>query len=265
MQQLQKYSHLVLLVLLTVFVASCNKRDENLATDYESKKASADKLITEVNEGLTRMEPEHADMMKDLDSAGLASKDSAKVNSIKEEMNRHMEQAAKVKALVDSVKAAMTLTTDNDDQLRAANDALGTHFDDLTSEWKALQDQHAKMQQDIQSFAVNAAGDAVVDSARLASGGTTTTTTGGGAAVKPKSGTTTTTKTTTTKTTTTPKPNSQGEVRHQTPKKSTGGDPIRTGGSNTNTGTGTQEKRNETPKQSTGGDAPRSGGTTQKK
>src|SRR5688572_31376791 len=160
MINLKKYSHFFLLAVLAVFAASCEKRDANLTTDFESKKASADKLVTEVNEGLTRMETEHADMMSDLDSAGKASKDTAKVNGVREDMARHMEQSARVKALVDSVSVYKAITPENDDQMKAANDRLGTLVDDLTSEWKTLQDQHAKLQQDILSFSVSAAGDA---------------------------------------------------------------------------------------------------------
>lgn len=171
MLNLKKYSHFFLFVGLAIFASSCEKRDANLTTDFESKKASADKLVTEVNEGLTRIDAEHADMMGDLDSAGKASKDSSKVKNVQEEMTRHMEQEARVKALVDSVSVYKAMTAENDEQMRAANDKLGTHFDDLSNEWKTYQDQHAKLQQDIQSFAVNAAGDAVIDSAKVANSG----------------------------------------------------------------------------------------------
>src|SRR6476620_2360826 len=176
MLNLKKYSHFFLLAVLAIFAASCEKRDANLTTDFESKKASADKLVTEVNEGLARMDNEHASMMSDLDSAGKASKDSSRVNGVREDMNRHMEQIARVKALVDSVSVYKAVTPENDDQMKAANDRLGTHFDDLSSEWKTLQDQHAKLQQDIQGFAVTAAGDAVIDSANTANGNGTAAT-----------------------------------------------------------------------------------------
>jgi hypothetical protein len=183
MLNLKKYSHFFILALVAVFVASCEKRDEALTTDFETKRASAEKLVTEVNEGLTRMESEHAGMMRDLDSASRVSKDTAKVGGVREEMNRHMEQATRVRALVDSVSAYTGVKAENDDQLRAANDRLGAHHDDLMNEWKTLQDQHAKLQQDILSFSVNAAGQAAGDSAKAAinnaTGGNNNTATGG--------------------------------------------------------------------------------------
>lgn len=251
MHNLKHYSRLAVMALLMVVVASCAKRDENLVTDYESKKASAEKLITEVNEGLTRMETEHAAMMKDLDSAGKASKDSNRVNAINEDMKRHMEQSSKVKALVDSVKTYTTATTDNDDQLRAANDRLGTHFDDLSNEWKTLQDQHAKLQQDIQDFAVGAAGDAVVDSARVASGGTSGT---GGSTSKSTGSKSTTTKPSQ------PKRSQSGEIINQPPGNTKGGDTRRTTPGQTTTPSGS-EKINQPPGNTQGGDSRRSGGS----
>ena len=188
MLNLKKYSHFFVLALVAVFVASCEKRDEALTTDFETKRASSEKLVTEVNEGLTRMEGEHAGMMRDLDSAARTSKDTARVGGVREEMNRHMEQATRVRALVDSVSAYTSVKAENDDQLRAANDRLGTHHDDLMNEWKTLTDQHAKLQQDILSFSVNAAGQAAGDSAKVAAGGTNnnggSTTTGGSGTVR---------------------------------------------------------------------------------
>lgn len=258
MLNLKKYSHFFLLALIAVFAASCEKRDANLTTDFESKKASADKLVTEVNEGLTRMETEHADMMSDLDSAGKISKDSSRINGVREDMTRHMEQTARVKALVDSVSVYKAMTPENDEQMRAANDRLGTHFDDLSSEWKTLQDQHAKLQQDIQSFAVNAAGDAVLDSAN--------------AAINAAKGTGTKTTTTTT-TRTGPAKNTGGTPRSSTgtggvqrpgPAKNTGGTPRST--SSTGTGTTTETGSRQEPAKSSGGETRQSsGGATEKK
>lgn len=241
MINLKKYSHFFLLAVLAVFVASCEKRDESLMTDFESKKASADKLVTEVNEGLTKMEADHAGMMSDLDSAGRASKDSSKVNGLREDMSRHMEQATKVKALVDSVKTYTAVTAENDEQLRAANDRLGTHFDDLSNEWKTLQDQHASLQQGIQGFAVSAAGQAVVDSAKEATGAVRTA----------------------------PKNNTPGAPRNTgsdavrtPPKNNTPGAPRNTGSTNTSSTPSSGERT--PPKKSTGGQPRNTGGTTTK-
>ncbi|HET6512419.1 MAG TPA: hypothetical protein VFH43_09525 [Candidatus Kapabacteria bacterium] len=255
MLNLKKYSHFFLLAVLAVFVASCEKRDANLTTDFESKKASADKLVTEVNEGLARMEGEHASMMSDLDSAGKASKDSSRVNGVREDMNRHMEQASRVKALVDSVSVYKAITAENDEQMKAANDRLGTHFDDLSSEWKTLQDQHAKLQQDIQGFAVTAAGDAVVDSANAANNNGTGT--GTGTATRP-----------------TPSKNSGGDVRNPTgtgtkrpePAKNSGGAPRNStstsGGTTTTTTTTTTNNERPLPKKNSGGESRTSTSTT---
>jgi hypothetical protein len=261
MLNLKKYSHFFLLALIAVFAASCEKRDANLTTDFESKKASADKLVTEVNEGLTRMEAEHADMMSDLDSAGKASKDTAKVNGVREDMTRHMEQTARVKALVDSVSVYKAITAENDDQMRAANDRLGTHFDDLSSEWKTLQDQHAKLQQDIQSFAVNAAGDAVIDSANKAidaakGTGTKTATTPTRPGPSKSTGGTSRTGTGT------------GGVERPGPAKSSGGAPRSSSGTGTTTTTTTttQSGTRQEPAKSSGGETRQSSGSaTQKK
>lgn len=255
MLNLKKYSHFFLLAVLAVFVASCEKRDANLTTDFESKKASADKLVTEVNEGLARMDAEHAGMMSDLDSAGKASKDSSRVNAVREDMNRHMEQTARVKALVDSVSVYKAITAENDEQLKAANDRLGTHFDDLSSEWKTLQDQHAKLQQDIQGFAVAAAGDAVVDSAKAAADN--------GAATTSKSGSGTGTKNPA------PAKNSGGADRNSTksgtgtgtknpaPAKNSGGAPrnsTSSSGTTTTTTTTTTQSGGQAPAKNSGGE-----------
>jgi len=250
MYNLKKYSHFFLLAVLAVFVASCEKRDANLTTDFESKKASADKLVTEVNEGLSRMETEHADMMSDLDSAGKASKDSARVNGVREDMTRHMEQSARVKALVDSVSVYKAMTPENDDQMRAANDRLGTHFDDLSNEWKTLQDQHAKLQQDIQGFAVNAAGEAVLDSAK--------------AAADNAAGKATPSRSTPAKNTggTPRNPSGSGEVKRPVPTNNTPGVPrtsTSTGGTGTSTETGTGTRK--APAKSSGGVERQSTGT----
>jgi hypothetical protein len=252
MLNLKKYSHFFLLAALAIFASSCEKRDANLTTDFESKKASADKLVTEVNEGLARMEGEHASMMSDLDSAGKASKDSSKVNGVREDMNRHMEQAARVKALVDSVSVYKAITPENDDQMKAANDRLGTHFDDLSSEWKTLQDQHAKLQQDIQSFAVSAAGDAVIDSANAANNNNNGTTTTGTGTVRPTPGKSsggaagTTTKSSGTGTTT----------KRPEPAKSSGGakaNSTSSSGTGTTTTTTTTTTQRPAPGKSSGG------------
>lgn len=258
MLNLKKYSHFFLLAALAIFAASCEKRDANLTTDFESKKASADKLVTEVNEGLARMDGEHASMMSDLDSAGKASKDTSKVSGVREDMNRHMEQAARVKALVDSVSIYKAMTPENDDQMKAANDRLGTHFDDLSSEWKTLQDQHAKLQQDIQNFAVNAAGVAVVDSAKAANAdGTKANGTGTKGAVRPapsKSSGGATPKTTGTGTRPAPAKNSGGAPRSTT---STSG-----GATTTTTTTTTQSGNRPAPAKSSGGETRSSTSTT---
>jgi hypothetical protein len=252
MLNLKHYSRMAVMALLVVVVASCAKRDENLVTDYESKKASADKLITEVNEGLARMEAEHASMMRDLDSAGDASKDSARANAIRQDMTRHTDQSNKVKALVDSVKTYTTASTDNDEQLREANDRLGTHFDDLSNEWKTLQDQHAKLQQDIQDFAVGAAGDAVIDSARAAGGTQTSATSGSGTGTGSKSATSSRTSTGTKKRT------SSGEVVNTPPNRTEGGDTRRTTPGQTNNQPG-KEQVNTPPGNTQGGEGRRSG------
>jgi hypothetical protein len=243
MLNLKKYSHFFLLAALAIFASSCEKRDANLTTDFESKKASADKLVTEVNEGLARMEGEHASMMSDLDSAGKASKDSSKVNGVREDMNRHMEQAARVKALVDSVSVYKAVTPENDDQMKAANDRLGTHVEDLTTEWKTLQDQHAKLQQDILSFSVSAAGDAVVDSAKAAADKAATP---AGTGTKSTTTTHTPSKSSGTGTTTRPAPakNSGGAPRNST---------STSGGTTTTTTTTTTDR--PAPAKSSGGEA----------
>jgi hypothetical protein len=262
MLNLKKYSHFFLLACLAVFAASCEKRDANLTTDFESKKASADKLVTEVNEGLARMEGEHASMMSDLDSAGKASKDSSRVNAVREDMNRHMEQATRVKALVDSVSVYKAVTAENDDQMKAANDRLGTHVDDLTSEWKTLQDQHAKLQQDIMGFSVAAAGDAVVDSANAAHNNGTATT-----GTTTKNGTGTTARPAPAKNSGGADRNSTGTGTRPAPAKNSGGAPRNStstngaSGSTTTTTTTTTTNRPQ-PAKNSGGETRTSTSTT---
>ena len=143
------------LLALGLFVAGatltgCNKKDENLMTDFNAKKAAADKLITEITTSSATMKTDHQKFMADLDNcAKMPGCDTASANASRQEIRKTEEDMTKVMALVDSVKIYENGPTDNNDNLKATNDRLGANFDDLSSKWKALIDENTKTAADV--------------------------------------------------------------------------------------------------------------------
>lgn len=224
---------LVLMSALTLASVGCNKRDQNVETNYNAEKASAETLISTINSDMSQMKSDHSQWMTMLaDAAKKPGADTSKINGIVNRIHQHETDANNVMVLVDSVKQYMNVTADNDDQLKAANDRLTANFNDLQSKWKSVQDDHASIKQDVEGLAVNTSGNAVQDSSKTAQ-------------TAAKSGTTS--KSTSTKTTT--------KNPHETVKHSTGGTPKSTGTSSTTTNSGDNggAAAHETKKHSTGG------------
>lgn len=220
-----RYS-LVLVAGLTLASVGCNKRDQNVETNYNAEKASAETLISQINTDMTQMKTDHQQWTTTLaDAAKKPGADTSKINSIMNRMKQHETDANNVMVLVDSVKQYMNVTSDNNDQLKAANDRLSANVNDLQSKWKSLQDDHASLKTDVEGFAVNAAGDAVKDTAKANTAAKTAP------ATKPAA-----------------------KNPHETAKHSTGGVPKSTGTSSTSTsGDNGGAGAHVTKKHSTGG------------
>src|SRR4051812_47945926 len=208
MVTLRKLALYTLLSTAAFGSAACTKKDANVEADYNAKKAQAETLVTQINTSMATMKTDHQQWLATLDQASKKpAADTAKINTFKQDMQKHDADGQVVMALVDSVKMYSNATADQGDAFKNADDRLGTNFNDLNDKWKSYQDTHAKLQTDIQQFAVNTAGNAVQDSAKANAAKTTTT----GGTTTTKGGTTTTTTTTT----------SGGA--HTTVKHSTGG------------------------------------------
>src|SRR5205823_13056336 len=114
----------MMLVLASgLFLASCGaKRDEALVADFNSKKAEADKATAMMDADIKVMKADHATWTAKLDSTAKAMKtpDTAAINNFKSQMKQHEDMAAKNEAMInDSIKAAESMKTDNNDQLKA--------------------------------------------------------------------------------------------------------------------------------------------------
>src|SRR6185312_14955900 len=119
------YSVFVVTLLGGLALSGCNKRNESMMTDFDAKKSSADKLISEINTSMDKMKADHQQWMTDLDQASAKpGADTAKINGFRNDIKKHQDDAAKITTLVDSVKMYMNAKTDNDDALKAADDRL---------------------------------------------------------------------------------------------------------------------------------------------
>jgi hypothetical protein len=161
-----RYS-LVLVAALSLATVACNKRDQNVETNYNAEKASAETLISTITTDMSQMKTDHQQWMTMLtDASKKPGADTSKINSIMNRIKQHETDANNVMVLVDSVKLYMNVTSDNNDQLKAANDRLTSNFNDLQSKWKSVQDDHASIKQDVEGLAVNTSSDAVKDTAK---------------------------------------------------------------------------------------------------
>ena len=165
-------------------LASCSKHDAALETDYATKKASAETLIGQINGAMSGMKADHDNWMKILtDAAAKPGADTAKIASLKANLMQHEADMNNIVALEDSVNLYMNATPDQADAFKNADDRLGTNSNDLSDKWKALQDAHATMGQNIPMLATVAQPDTVkqvIHETRK-----TTTTTEGSKAVHP--------------------------------------------------------------------------------
>jgi len=161
MNKFQKLSLVAAVAALSFGASSCTKKNTELETDYNSKKASAQTLIDQIDKSTPTMMTEHDQWMKSLNDAAMKpGADTSKINSLKNDMNQHMADGTAIKALEDSVKAYMNATPDQGDAFKNADDRLGTNFNDLDSKWKSFQDKHASLGKSIGDLAVTTSGDA---------------------------------------------------------------------------------------------------------
>jgi hypothetical protein len=161
MNKFQKLSLVAAVAALSFGTSSCTKKNTEVETDYNAKKASAQTLIDQIDKSTPTMMTEHDQWMKALnDAAAKPGADTAKINSLKNDMNQHMADGTAIKALEDSVKAYMNATPDQGDAFKNADDRLGSNFNDLDSKWKSFQDKHASLGKSISDLAVTTSGDA---------------------------------------------------------------------------------------------------------
>ena len=164
---LRKLSLYATVGVFALGLAACSKKNDQLETDYASKKASAQTLIDQIDKTAPNMMNDHNQWMSALDQAATKpGADTAKINSLRNDMKQHMADGQAIHALEDSVKAYMNATPDQGDAFKNADDRLGANFNDLNDKWKSFQDKHNSLQQSIQQFAVNTAGNAVTDTAK---------------------------------------------------------------------------------------------------
>lgn len=169
MTSLRNLSLFAMAAIFSISLASCSKKNEQLATDYAAKKTSAQTLIDQINTSMTQMKTDHDQWMAALAAASTKpGADTAKVNSAKADMTKHMADMSAISALIDSTKMYMNASTDNEDSLKNADDRLGTNFNDLNDKWKSFQDTHASLQQRIQQLTVATAGAAAADTTKAA-------------------------------------------------------------------------------------------------
>jgi hypothetical protein len=138
-------------------IAACSKHDAALETDYATKKASAETLIGQINGASAALKSDHDNWMKVLNDAwAKPGADTAKITSLKSDLDKHMADGQALMALEDSVNLYMNATPDQADAFKNADDRLGTNSNDLSDKWKAFQDAHAKLQSSISPYTVAA-------------------------------------------------------------------------------------------------------------
>jgi chromosome segregation ATPase len=169
MISLRKLSILAIIATFSFGLASCSKKDEQLATDYATKKASAQTLIDQINQSMTTMHIDHDQWMATLTTAGAKpGADTATIGLVKSDLTKHEADMAAISALIDTAKMYMNASPDQADSLKNADDKLGTASTDLTDKWKSFQDAHASLQQRIQQLAVTSAVATAVDTTMAA-------------------------------------------------------------------------------------------------
>jgi hypothetical protein len=154
MISLRKLSIVAIIAIFSFGLASCSKKDEQLATDYATKKASAQTLIDQINQNMATMHTDHDQWSALLiTSWQRPGADTTSIGVLKGELTKHVADMTTVSALVDSTKMYMNAPPDKEDSLKNADDHLGTSFTALSDKWKSFQDTHASLQQRIQQLA----------------------------------------------------------------------------------------------------------------
>src|SRR5690242_7200412 len=125
MTKLHKLSLFVTVAAFSLVLAACSKKNDQLETDYASKKASAQTLIDQIDKSAPGMMNDHTQWMAALDQAAAKpGADTSKINSLRNDMKQHMADGQAIHALEDSVKAYMNATPDQGDAFKNADDRL---------------------------------------------------------------------------------------------------------------------------------------------
>ncbi len=157
-----------MVLALGFIAAACAKKDEALETDYNTKKATAQKLVDDVTAGMATMKADHAAIAAQLDSAAKTAKaDTAKIAEFKKHEATHEEGIAALNAGIDSVKMYMNVTSDKP-EFKNADERLGANTDDLSNKWKAMTEGHAAMKAEIAGFLAGTASGAKAEAADAA-------------------------------------------------------------------------------------------------
>lgn len=222
----------ILTAFVLFFAAGCGKKtDEALLTEYNAKKAEAEKVIADATDGLKKLNEEHTAWMAKISEA-VATKaiDSLKGAGLMDKLHGHEPMVPVVQAGIDSLKYYVTAKTENDDQIKSATAGLNAHLAAVSNNWKALWEAHTKAGADVVAELGAAAGAPTAGADSTAGTATTKTTT----------------KTTTTTTST------SSSERHETAKKTPGGTP-KVPAQNAPATPTTDPNRHETAKQTPGG------------
>lgn len=153
---------LAVAAIFSLNLASCSKKNAEVETDYAAKKASAETLMTQISSSMASMKTDHDQWMATLTTASAKpSADTSKIASLKSDIAKHEAMGDSINVLMDSTKAYMNATPDmGADAFKNADDQLGTNFNNLNDKWKSFQDTHTSLAQQVQQYAVTAAGNA---------------------------------------------------------------------------------------------------------
>ena len=153
---------------LSFFLVSCGaKKDEALVTDFNAKKADADKIMTTMTDGAKTMAADHAAWNAKLDAAAkLPNADTAKIAGFRAQMKQHEDMGKGMQAMIDSLKAYENAKVDNNDQLKSAIAGLSANLTTCTSGCNSMMDAHKKLGADITAFLGGAAPAAAAEPAK---------------------------------------------------------------------------------------------------
>ncbi|MBS1904654.1 MAG: hypothetical protein JSS75_13185 [Bacteroidetes bacterium] len=153
---------LLFVFALGITLASCGaKRDEALVTEFNAKKAEADKVIGDDTKQAQQMMDDHKAWLAKLDEAAKAPKaDTAKIAAFKAEIKKMDDMMPAMNAMHDSLKAYANAKTETNDELKAAIAGLNAQLSACTSSASKAMDDHKKLGADITAFIAGPAPDA---------------------------------------------------------------------------------------------------------